>query len=767
MSVRPFHHQRPLVASALSFGVGVWAGVSFAWRPALYGLGLCASVAGTVFLPGIGKKRIVGVMACFLFFGALLGGWKSHPALPPEGKYRVTGVLSCDAALRENGKAAAYLEQAIVQTDTEQTQVGKLYWTYIPDTEQPFLPREGDRVAFDATLYHPQGQENPYGFDFRMYLLQKGVVAGVSGARETERISHSGRGLASVLYHLKQALTERVRLIFGEDSALPEALLLGQRDQLPEETARGFSDAGAAHLLAVSGLHVGLLTGLFYIPLRRRSPKARMVILSAFLLLYCALLDFSAPVVRASLLILIGLWRRIVRRASDPLTMLCSAFLAILLVRPLDLFSVSFQLSFCAVLGIVVFSPLFPDRSEPSPVRALLSGWQTALSATIGVALPTMQVFHRISLIGLLVNPPACAFFSVLLPVYLLVMIVGCVWLPAGLWLARFVNPVTRSLVNAVTWLGSLPFASLRVPFLPWYCLLAVTIALVFATRYIVLSPGKKLTSALLALFFSFGAWRLTVNRNVQFVQLAMGQADAAILMDGPETCVIDTGEYGGDTASYLLSTGRQADRLILTHLHTDHCLGVTQLLKENIPIGTVYLPEGAEEQQIDSPCLELLEALKARGIPILHLAAGDMIRLPRSTITVTWPVSGTVAAGQDANRYSMGLLCDLDGVKLLTCSDIAGDYEVYAARDADILKVPHHGSKSSTGKDFLACVSPRIAIITASRMSGRLPNPDTVKRLEAEGAAVLNTGFTGAVTVDAKQGEATITTHLNEKEQP
>ena len=177
-------------------------------------------------------------MACFLFFGALLGGWKSHPALPPEGKYRVTGVLSCDAVLRENGKAAAYLEQAIVQTDTEQTKVGKLYWTYIPDTEQPFLPREGDRVAFDATLYHPQGQENPYGFDFRMYLLQKGVPAGVSGAREAERISHPGRGLSSVLYHLKQALTERVRLIFGEDSALPEALLLGQRDQLPEETAR-------------------------------------------------------------------------------------------------------------------------------------------------------------------------------------------------------------------------------------------------------------------------------------------------------------------------------------------------------------------------------------------------------------------------------------------------------------------------------------------------------------------------------------------------
>ena len=752
---------------ALAYGLGVGAGVSFAWRPALYGLGLCAAVLMAVFLPRLGRKRIAGMLACFLFLGALLGGWKSHPALPPEGKCRMTGVLSCDASLRENGTAAAYLEQTVVQAGAEQTKVGRLYWTYTPDTDSPFLPREGDRVAFDGTLYHPQGQENPYGFDFRMYLLQKGVQAGVSGARETEIIDHPGRGIASLLYHVKQALTERVRLIFSEDSALPEALLLGQRDQLPEETTRGFSDAGAAHLLAVSGLHVGLLAGLLYVPVRRRGPKVRLYVLGVFLLLYCALLDFSAPVVRASLLILIGAWRRIVRRAPDPLTALCAAFLLILLVRPLDLFSASFQLSFCAVLGIVVFSHFFPDRSEPSPVGALISAWRTALSATFGVALPTMQVFHRVSLIGLLVNPSACVFFSVLLPVYLLVMAVGCIWLPGGVWLARFVNPVTRGLVSSVTWLGSLPFASLRVPYLPWYCVIAIAFALMLATRYSILSAKKKLIAGTLALILSFCSWRLTVSRDVQFVQLAVGQADAAILMDGRDTCVIDTGEYGGDVAAYLLSTGRQADRLILTHLHSDHCLGVEQLLKENIPIGAVYLPEGAQEQQIDSPCLELLDTLKARGIPILSLAAGDEIRFSRSSLTVTWPVAGTVVPGLDANRYSLCLLCDLDGVKLLTCADIVGDFEVYAARDADILKVPHHGSKASTGTDFLSCVSPQTAIITASRMSNRLPNPDTVRRLEAEGAAILNTGFTGAVTITAKQGEAKITTHLNEKEQP
>ena len=286
-------------------------------------------------------------------------------------------------------------------------------------------------------------------------------------------------------------------------------------------------------------------------------------------------------------------------------------------------------------------------------------------------------------------------------------------------------------------------------------------------TRYTVWPAKRKLLAAFLALTVSFAAWRLTLCRDVQFIQLSAGQADAAILTDGSETVLIDTGDYGGDTADYLLSTGRQADRLILTHLHKDHCLGVERLLEEDIPIGAVYLPQGAEEQQVDAKCLALLDALKARGVPIVHLAAGDTLRLSRCALTAAWPLPGAVRPGQDANRYSLCLLCELDGVRLLTCADIPGDYEAYAARHADILKIAHHGSKDSTGTDFLKAVSPRAAIVTASPANSRLPNPDTIKRIQAENAVLYHTGKTGAVTITVRDSKATVTTFLNEKEQP
>ena len=764
MSVRPFHHQRPLFAVAACYGLGIWAGVRFFWRPGLWLAGLAACGLAIGLLPRVGKRRIAGAMGLFLFLGALLGGWASHPAMPEPGTYQVTAVVSGNVVLREDGTAAGYLEQVRAENAAGSVALPRAYWTYTPAEDAPFLPLEGDRVAFSGRLYAPQGQVNPYGFDFRMFLLQKGVSMWISGAAEGQILDRPGRGLASLTYRARLWLERRLNDVFGDGSALPQALLIGLRDQLPQEVRQSFADAGVAHLLAVSGLHVGLLAYAVMLVLRRwLSPGALLGVMAALLLGYCALLDFSAPVVRASVLLVLAQARRMARRAPDPITTLAAAFLLILLARPLDLFSASFQLSFLAVLGIAVFEPVIRRPLEKRLPAILGRGISVTLSATIGVFLPTVQIYHRFSLAGPLINPALCAVFAVLLPTYALVLALGCVYLPAGAFLARGLNAAAGLILQGIEKVASLPFATVRVPYLPWYCVAALGAAAVLASRYVVWPGKRRAALAVCLVAAAFGVWPLTVCRDVQYIQLAAGQADCAVILDGSQTVVVDTGEDGGDLAAFLLATGRKADQLILTHLHRDHCLGVRELLEARVPIGCVYLPEGARQQQIDEECVGLVETLQESGIPVIFLCAGDRIETARVRVEVTWPQGGRVRPGQDANRYALAMLLDLDGLRLLSASDLPGEYERYAAREADVLKVAHHGSKNSTGMAFLSIVAPRAAFITGSWNGAALPHADTLERLRQINASVYNTGTCGAILLTVRQGEGEITTFLRE----
>lgn len=757
MSVRPFHHQRPLAALALCFGLGIGAGVFLPCWLSAAAAGLALSLVLCLLLPRIGRRRIGAGLCCALFLGMGWAGFRAHPTLPPPGTYQVEAVAAQDAALRENGRAFCYLEQVQLHSETGDAALPRVYWTFIPQADTP-LPREGQLVRFSGRLYPPQGRMNPYGFDFRLYLLQQGAPAGISGCRELTVPDHPGRGIRSFFYGLRSRGAALLEALYGPQAALPQALLLGVRDELPEEMRRGFANAGAAHILSVSGLHVALLGYALLLPLRGRlGPRGKALLLGGFLLFYCALLDFSAPVVRASILMECNLVRKRVRRAGDPLTALSAAFILILLFRPLDLFSAGFQLSFLAVLGMIALLPGLQRLSRRLRHPVLAEGLSVSLAASAGVALPAVTTFHQLSLIGLVLSPLACLLMQFLLPAYALSLLAGAVYLPAGQALAMPLGWATDWFTGAVQALGQLPFAAVRLPTPPGFVLLALALSAWIATRFVAL-PGKRKACLIGALLgTALAVWPFTVCRDVQYIQLAAGQADCALILDGGHTTLIDAGEYGGDLADYLLSTGRRADRLILTHLHSDHFGGVEALLEEDIPIGEVWLPVGAEAAENDGAGLALLGTLREKGIPIRFLAAGDTLETARCRLTALWPPAGAVPAGGAANRYSLTLLCELDGVRLLTTADADGRYEQYAAADADVLKVAHHGSNSATTEAFLAAVTPQLALITGSGHSETHPHPALLERLAQAGVLVYNTGERGAVTLTCRNGEARV----------
>lgn len=742
----------------MMYGMGVAMGVFLPFWPRICLCGMVLCLLAAFLLGRREKRRTLGFMGAFLFLGILLSGHAAHPALPKTGKFPITGIVSEEISIRQDGSAQGYLENAVAQTEEGPQSLGTVYWTWVPDEETLSLPTDGDRVQFTGKVYIPSARSNPYGFDFRMFLLEKGICCGVSGASDLQITGWQSRGLSTLLYRIRSHLSRRLDAVFREASALPQALLLGERNRLPQEVQDSFSDAGVAHILSVSGLHVSMLAHLAMrlVP-RRLGRRLRFVILFLFLFFYCGIIGFPSPAIRAAVFMLLSRFHPITCRGKDWVTVVAAAFLLILLFQPLSLFTASFQLSFAAVLGIFVFLPRLQKRFPQYAYTTIGSNVLVTLSATAGLTLPMVQLFHSFSILGLVINPFVCILFMALLPVYALLLFLGCIWLPGAQTLAVPFHILTSAVTDLLTWAGNLPFIQLDVPYLPWYCAAAVILAFILCTGLVVMKKKTKIILALSALVVSFTYWQLTLCRDVQYIQLSMGQSDAAIITDGPDTVLIDVGEYGGDAANYLKCTGRKADILVFTHLHKDHCLGTEQLLKNDIPIGKVILPHGARDCLVDPECIALLQTLQDKGVPIYDMHAGQYFETGRCRFTALWPMENTVVPGQDANRYPLNLLCELDGVRLLSTSDMEGEYELYAARDADILKAAHHGSRTSTGENFLRLVSPAAVLITATSYSDTLPSPDTLSRLANLGVSVYNTGETGAVTITCRDGQAAI----------
>ena len=750
LSYRP---RRWLVHLALAFGTGIFLG----WKVRgavlwLAGLGICLLCG--LLLRGLRKSVYLPCMAAAVLLGLLRCG-AAQPVLPPAGSYAVSARVNGEAVVREkDGRVAVYLTGVRL---AGVRQAYDAYWTYWPQTPDAPLPMDGQTVTFTGNVYHPMGQSNPHGFDFRLYLLQKGVELGITGCDGMTLAPQGQTTFGNVLLRLRKGLRVRLDALLGEHGSLAAALILNDKSDLPEDLAESFRLAGVAHVLAVSGLHVMILFSCILALLRRFSPsQAVLTAVSAVLLmLYGFLAGMQAAILRAVLLMAYIQSGHIVRRRTDQLTALATAFLVILLLRPIDLLSAGFQMSFGAVLGLIMLGDRVNCRARRVRrpwLRRLAQAYGSTLCASLGAALPVAWYYHRLSLAGLIFSPIIVALVTVLLPLMLLALAVSFVWMAPGLLLGKVASLLCTLLTAAVRWSGSLPFAAFTVPRLPFYAMIAAVAALVLCTRYVGFRTVTRAAAVFLLLAGSAGVMLLTRNTAVRYIQFSMGSADAAVIEDGDRTIVIDVGENGGDVASYLLSEGRRADMVILSHLHADHTLGLGELLRQRVPIGTVYLSTEALVTPVAESCRQVLDQARRAGIEIRTISAGDSLGTDRVTLDVLWPEQGGGNPLGNGNDFALALLIDLDGVSLLQMSDVSGPYELRAAQPAQVLRVAHHGSAFSTGQPFLDRVSPSLALISTRKASAA-----TLERLAAAGVPVYDTNAGGALTLTARDGQAAL----------
>lgn len=717
---------------------------------------LCVSAAlAGLLLLGRRRTRAAGCLLLTFLLGAALGIRTANPMLPPEGDAQVTGVVAGEVDFRaEKGQVRVILRD--VMLNGERIASGA-YWTFYlkADEKIPDCLTPGARISMTAEVYHPQGQRNPHGYDFRQALRQKNILIGLYGAAKLQALP-DGLSLYGLAARFNHRMAQTLRDVCGEEAGqLASAVLLGMRDEVPDEEQEQFRRLGIAHILSVSGFHVGVLVALLTLlmmPVKHR--RLRMALTLPMLLAYAFLTGGNAPAVRAVLLWAIVCWGRIRHKRVLMLHVLCASAMIQLMFAPAQLFSASFQMTYgvmAAICGITAQTA--PNAQKKRGWKGkILSLLSVSAAAQFGVLLPELYWFGRVPLLGIAVNVLLVTGMNVLLLLdWVTLLLTPIPWLAALPGAAT--RAVSEGFLHLVNALGRFaPTLWTRQPdvwvVLGWLLVFAALLPFGKSRnrwqnrkkRLPMLAAGAALMATiLLPAPFS----------GTEYIQLDMGDADAAVLRQEKHVLVVDAGEYGGDLASYLRAEHLPVDLLVLTHLHSDHAGGVRELLDEGIPIRRCVMPSGALEADFDEEVLPLLARMEANGTVIETVHRGDILQWAEGKLTVLFPPEGFSAS--NANDGSMALLVEAEGVKLLLTGDLSARYGQYAAVSADVVKAAHHGSKNGTTQAFLDESAPTAVLVSTKRENAA----DYLRGITD--ADVYSTLESGAIIIRMADGHFTI----------
>ncbi len=555
----------------------------------------------------------------------------------------------------------------------------------------------------------------------------------------------------------------------GETAPLAAALVTGDKSGLSEGLSACMSRTGTAHAAVVSGMHVSSLVALFLILTRRRRRLAAIVLPILF---FYALMTGGAPsAIRAVLMQGVLLLAPFAKREYDPPTALAFALLLLLLHDPYAAGSVSLQLSFTSVAGILTVTPRLLERWTPAAdrVRERLPGrGGKILAGAVRLALSSLAVsfggvalsqpvlafyFGRVSLIFPLANLLILPAVQALLPGALLTGTTGLLLPGAARVLGGIFGVLGRYIIGVVTLLGRWRWASVDVGE-PCWLLFAVALWLAPAL-YLLPEPRRPRAAVpavcLAALFAgALVCTRLPVSTALLTVTaLDVGQGASTALLSGGRTCLVDCGGNGSDSAGdiaadYFAAMGAvRLDLLVLTHFDKDHVNGLPRLF-DRMEVEAVAYPETG-----DGPARESLLALaEAEGAQMLPIRETVRRGLGDGVVTLYPPLGGGTS-----NEAGLFALCSAEDVDVLVTGDADGFVEkmlikYYDVPDLELLVAGHHGSASSTSAELLDALRPEVALISVGRNNYGHPSEEVLSRLASRGIDTLRTDELGTVRV-------------------
>lgn len=618
--------------------------------------------------------------------------------------------IMIDAVISSSEQGTGYYDKYIVKVK------GKKLILYTKDDSLKY----GTKVRIFGKYSEPEDVRNYKGLSYKK-LYQAKKIYGTIKSENIQIIKLNNISPMSKISAIaRDKITETIKEILPKKTqGLLRGILIGDKSDIDMALQIDFKVSSLLHLLAISGTHVlYVILGINFVLSKLKIPKRiTYYLVDLILIFFMYLTSFTASVVRASIMGILMTTSKIVYRKADSLTSMAVSLIIILIYNPFSIFDIGLQLTFLGTLGIMTLNMPIRDflQTKISPKIAKVISIPISVQIMI---LPVMILsFHSISLTFLISNILAVPLTGAIILYGYANVIVGLVFVKIAKIFAMLLNFLLSLLILIARFVSKMKLSNIYV----------VTPNIIFIFLYY-LAIGSiknkkvfKCVIAILLILMLFSVIYEIIPKKLEIHMVDVGQGDCELIITPKgKTILVDSGEKEGVLLDYLLNMKvKKLDYVIVSHFDSDHCYNLIGILKD-LKVKNIIVSRQAKQTDLFG---DIMQECKKKKVNIITVEANQKFEIEKSiTLDFMWPCDDEFIS-DDLNNNSIVMKLNYKEFSILLTGDIEEKAEQKIVRKyldgmlkSTVLKVAHHGSKTSSTQRFIDEVSPQIAIIGVRR---------------------------------------------------
>lgn len=748
--------KRPLLIVTISYILGIIIGVYFQQSILFI---LLAGIIGIVFWKIVKKKKIIIIAVCIV--PCLLSCLQINNL---NNKYNKMYKLD-DENIEITGTVCSQIKETDYKYSTNIKLENKLKLTvYIDKKEDVSKLEYGNKISVIGTYKKPTERRNYKGYDYMKYLKTKKICGSLIVDSEVKLIKTKNvNPIFAIINKLSLIFKQNLKKLLSEQEAeLEQGILLGDTSDIESDIKDDFRECNLSHMLAVSGAHLSYLVLGINTVLSKKSfgIRRRKILSIIFILIFMVIVNMSPSVVRAGISTIIAIFATLIYRKQDTYTTISIALLLTLLNNPFAIFDVGLQLSYLATLSIIVFYSKFTQKQFNNKVKKYL--YESAMltfSANILILPITIYEFNTIPINSIMSNLLAGPLLGICIILGMFTVIISIILFPVSKLIAFPLQIILKILIKIIELISKIPFGNYTVK-TPWFIVVFLTYVIIATLIYNKKKITKILTMITLIIFIAMQVFAfVNIEGKLKIYFIDVGQGDSMLVktIKGKNILIDGGGSKDPDydigekiLVPYLLDRRiKTLDYVIISHFDEDHATGVAQILGK-IDVSSIILTRQLEENDIYR---HILSIAKEKKIKLIYVKEGDVLKIGGIKISIIHP-ENKLMINNPMNNNSIVCKVEYNSFSMLLTGDIEMEAEELILRKninlkADVLKVAHHGSKTSTTGEFLKAINPKVALIGVGKNNNfGHPSNEVIQRLKENGTRIYRTDENGEISI-------------------